>query len=175
MVSDRHSDCVDTGHTIHALSIGVQCSILTSFTVRSIFFSQVISQQIMVIDRMLISQKFSALQTCDDRGEDGSGRKAGCVHSTAVQWSPGVQCSTGRPHRLRCDQSQSRPVRRQTPASEQTSGPGRHWTLDRQTLLAYRPLSLEEPLPRWTEVIMSLFLLCWHSVFGHSLSQRFRV
>lgn len=48
-----------------------------------------------------------------------------------------VQCSTGRPHRLRCDQSQSRPVRRQTPASEQTSGPGRHWTLDRQTLQAF--------------------------------------
>lgn len=30
----------------------------------------------MMIDRMLISPKFSALQTCDDRGEDGSGRKA---------------------------------------------------------------------------------------------------
>ena len=123
---------------MHTLSIGVQCSILTCFTVKSIFFSQVISQ-IMVMDRMLISQKFSALQTCDDRGEDGSGRKAGCVQCTAVQWSPGVQCSTGRPHRLRCDQSQSqsRPVRRQTPASEQTSGPGRHWTLDSQTLQAF--------------------------------------
>ena len=33
--------------------------------------------------------------------------------------------------------AQSRPVRRQTPASEQTSGPGRHWTLDSQTLQAF--------------------------------------
>ena len=33
--------------------------------------------------------------------------------------------------------AQSRPVRRQTPASEQTSGPGRHWTLDRRTLQAF--------------------------------------
>ena len=137
MVSDRHSDCVDTGHTIHALSIGVQCSILTSFTVKSIFFSQVISQQIMVIDRMLISQKFSALQTCDDRGEDGSGRKAGGVYTVQLYSGHRVYKCTGRPHRLRCDQSQSRPVRRQTPASEQTSGPGRHWTLDRQTLQAF--------------------------------------
>ena len=63
-----------------------------------------------------------------------------CVHSTAVQWSPCVQlyCTVqARPHRLRCDQSQSRPVRRQTPASEQTAETGRHWTLDRQL----RPLT----------------------------------
>ena len=39
----------------------------------------------MMIDRMLISQKFSALQTCDDRGEDdGSGRKAGCVYTVQL-------------------------------------------------------------------------------------------
>ena len=30
---------------------------------------------------------------------------------------------TGRPHRLRCDQSQSRPVRRQTPECELTLTP----------------------------------------------------
>ena len=38
----------------------------------------------MMIDRMLISPKFSALQTCDDRGEDGSGRKAGCVYTVQL-------------------------------------------------------------------------------------------
>ena len=68
--------------------------------------------------------------------------------------------------------AQSRPVRRQTPASEQTSGPGRHWTLDSQTLQAF---IIRRTLPRWAEGIMSLFLLCWHSVFGHKLSKRFRV
>ena len=70
----------------------------------------------------------------------GGKQCAVCVHSTAVQWSPCVQlyCTVqARPHRLRCDQSQSRPVRRQTPASEQTSETGRHWTLDRQL----RPLT----------------------------------
>ena len=78
---------------MHTLSIGVQCSILTCFTVKSIFFSQVISQQIMVIGRMLISQKFSALQTCDDRGEDGSGRKAGCVQCTVYSCTVVTGCT----------------------------------------------------------------------------------
>ena len=74
----------------------------------------------MMIDRMLIlSQKISALQTCDDRGEDGSGKKAVCsvytvqlysghrVYTCTVQYRPAPTGSGVT--RVRAGQSEDRP------------------------------------------------------------------